>query len=81
MKTVDHPKAGPGRPARRGEIVGVRKGRKRQITHTISPDLLAKVDRLAKDMGQSRAAVINLAIFEYTGSRLSTGSGASHQRS
>jgi hypothetical protein len=39
--------------------VGVRKGTKQQITLTIAPDLLAKVD----EMGQSRAALINLAIY------------------
>jgi len=42
---------------------GVIKGRKEQITLTIAPDMLGKVDELARRMGQSRAAVINLAIF------------------
>ena len=42
---------------------GVRKGRKEQITLTLAPELLRKVDTLAARMGQSRAAVINLAIF------------------
>jgi predicted transcriptional regulator len=31
---------------------------------TITPDLLAKVDDLANRMGQSRAALINRAIYE-----------------
>ncbi|WP_418117934.1 ribbon-helix-helix protein, CopG family [Variovorax sp. 350MFTsu5.1] len=29
----------------------------------MTPDMLSKVDRLARVMGQSRAAVINLAIY------------------
>ena len=43
---------------------GVIRGRKEQITLTIAPDLLAKVDALAGRMGQSRAALINRAIYE-----------------
>lgn len=42
---------------------GVAKGNKRQITLTISPELLRKVDEVAKRTGQARAAVINMAIF------------------
>ena len=42
---------------------GVMRGRKEQITLTISPDLLARVDRMAARMGQSRAALINLFIY------------------
>jgi len=41
---------------------GVMLGNKRQITLTIAPELLAMVDELAAQIGQSRAAVINLAI-------------------
>lgn len=41
---------------------GVMLGNKRQITLTISPELLTRVDELAGQIGQSRAAVINLAI-------------------
>jgi predicted transcriptional regulator len=40
------------------------RGRKEQITLTIAPELLAKVDALASRMGQSRAALINRAIYE-----------------
>jgi hypothetical protein len=43
---------------------GVIRGRKEQITLTIAPDLLAKVDEMAAKMGQSRAALINRAIYE-----------------
>ncbi len=42
---------------------GIPKGNKRQITLTIAPELLRKVDEVAKRTGQARAAVINLAIF------------------
>ena len=42
---------------------GVRRGRKEQVTLTITPDLLARVDELATRTGQSRAALINLAIY------------------
>lgn len=41
---------------------GVVKGKRQQITLTIPPALLAKVDLLAAELGQSRAAIINLAI-------------------
>lgn len=40
----------------------VRKGKKLQITLTISEDMLTRVDAKAALIGQSRAAVINLAI-------------------
>ncbi|MDE2268567.1 MAG: CopG family transcriptional regulator, partial [Betaproteobacteria bacterium] len=43
-------------------VKGVMLGHKRQITLTIAPELLARVDALAGQIGQSRAAVINLAI-------------------
>lgn len=42
---------------------GVWKSNRRQISLTINPDLLEKVDALALEMGQSRAAIINLAVF------------------
>ena len=43
---------------------GVIRGRKEQITLTIAPELLSKVDEIANRMGQSRAALINRAIYE-----------------
>ena len=46
-----------------GESQGVRKGNRRQISLTIMPDLLAKVDAIARRLGQSRAAVINMAVY------------------
>lgn len=42
----------------------VRKGRKVQITLTITEPLLERVDELAEQLGQSRAAVINLAVVQ-----------------
>jgi hypothetical protein len=42
---------------------GVKKGNKQQISLTITPTLLAKVDELAAELGQSRAAIINMAIY------------------
>ncbi|MGX2042282.1 ribbon-helix-helix domain-containing protein (plasmid) [Methylocaldum sp. MU1018] len=42
---------------------GVRKGHKQQISLTITPSLLARVDELASELGQSRAAIINMAIY------------------
>lgn len=42
----------------------VRKGRKVQITLTITEPLLDRVDELADQIGQSRAAVINLAVMQ-----------------
>ena len=42
----------------------VRKGKKLQITLTITQPLLERVDELAAKLGQSRAAVINLAVYQ-----------------
>ncbi len=42
---------------------GVKKGKKQQISLTIAPALLVKIDSLAAELGQSRAAVINMAIY------------------
>ena len=53
-----------GAPDAEARPRGVKKGNKQQISLTISPELLAKVDTLAARMGQSRAAVINLAIYQ-----------------
>ena len=41
----------------------MKKGNKQQISLTMTPALLAKVDALAEKMGQSRAAVINMAVY------------------
>jgi hypothetical protein len=43
---------------------GVIRGRKEQITLTIAPELLMNVDEIANRMGQSRAGLINRAIYE-----------------
>lgn len=42
----------------------VKKGNKIQISLTITEPLLARVDELAARLGQSRAAVINLALYQ-----------------
>ena len=42
---------------------GIKKGNKRQISLTIAPDLLKRVDETARRTGQGRAAIINLAIY------------------
>lgn len=42
---------------------GIAKGRKRQISLTIHPELLRRVDEIAKRTGQGRAGVINMAIY------------------
>jgi len=44
-------------------LKGVKKGNKQQISLTMAPSLLAKVDELAKELGQSRAAIINMAVY------------------
>jgi len=41
----------------------VKRGNKQQISLTIAPGLLLKVDELAEQLGQSRAAIINMAIY------------------
>ena len=42
---------------------GIAKGNKRQITLTIAPEILRRVDEVAHRTGQARAAVINMAIY------------------
>ncbi|MCC8445678.1 MULTISPECIES: hypothetical protein [Xanthomonas translucens group] len=41
---------------------GVMRGRREQITHTLPPELLAKIDRRSGELGIPRAAYINLAL-------------------
>ena len=43
---------------------GVIRGRREQITLTLQRELLVAVDVLARRMGQTRAALINRAIYE-----------------
>jgi hypothetical protein len=56
------PDSGPSAPPATYEK-GVPKGNKRQITLTIAPELLRRVDEVAKRSGQARAAVINMAVY------------------
>lgn len=61
-------KAPDGVPAlapEKAERKGVKRGNREQISHTITPELLAKVDERAKLEGQTRAGLINLAIARY----------------
>ena len=44
--------------------MGYRKGNKRQITLTITDKLYGQVTALAEKLGQSRASVINSAIYQ-----------------
>lgn len=44
---------------------GVMRGNREQISHTIQPDILKRVDDLAKAKGLTRAGLINLAISDY----------------
>lgn len=53
----------PDSAASTPKLGGVKKGNKQQISLTITPGLLLKVDELAEQLGQSRAAVINMAIY------------------
>lgn len=53
----------PDSAASAPKLGGVKKGNKQQISLTITPGLLLKVDELAEQLGQSRAAVINMAIY------------------
>ena len=70
-KTTLAPKAGDsaaeafisGAPDAAPKPRGVKKGNRQQISLTIAPALLEKVDELAAQLGQSRAAVINMAIY------------------
>ena len=52
-----------GAPDAETKPKGVKKGNKQQISLTIAPTLLVKIDEMAAELGQSRAAVINMAIY------------------
>ncbi|WP_241658862.1 CopG family transcriptional regulator [Stenotrophomonas rhizophila] len=47
------------KPTARG---GVMRGKREQITHTMPPEMLVRLDRRAKALGITRAAYINLAL-------------------
>ena len=51
-----------GAPDATAKPKGVMKGRKRQISLTLAPELLERVDEMARSLGVSRAAYITLAI-------------------
>ena len=52
-----------GAPDSEAKPRGVKKGNKQQISLTIAPALLIKIDEMAAELGQSRAAIINMAIY------------------
>lgn len=41
---------------------GVIKGNRRQITLTMTQELIDRVDAMARELGQSRATIVNLAV-------------------
>lgn len=47
-----------------GELMrkGVTRGNREQITHTMPPEMLARIDAQAKSRGMTRAAFINFSI-------------------
>jgi hypothetical protein len=58
------PDAGQGQPEALAPYEkGIAKGNKRQITLTIAPEMLRKIDEIAHRTGQARAAVINMALY------------------
>ncbi len=68
-RAPDAPSPSADLPGHEG-VKGVFKGHKRQITLTIAPKLLQGVDALAKRTGQTRAALINLAIWRMLNNEL-----------
>ena len=56
------PATHPSPVARDDYSKGVAKGNKRQITLTMAPHLLRRVDEMAQRTGQTRAGIINLAV-------------------
>lgn len=56
-------KAAHGQASEAAGPRGIVKGKKLQISVTLSPDLLVELDQLAAAMGQSRAGLINQAIY------------------
>ena len=45
-------------------VIPGRRRAKTQITVTIDPDLIARIDNLARRMGQTRSAMVSLLAFE-----------------
>lgn len=44
---------------------GLIRGKREQISHTLPPELLQRIDDEAKKKGLTRAGIINLAVSEY----------------
>lgn len=52
-----------GKSAKGGR--GLKRGKKEQIAVIMAPDLLDQLDATAEKMGQSRSALISLAVFRF----------------
>ncbi len=52
--------AGPAKPVR--ERKGVMRGNREQITVTLPPETLTRLERLAREAGMTRAGLLNLFI-------------------
>lgn len=53
-------------PDAAAEKRATKKVNKQQISFTIAPELLAKIDELAARTGQSRSGIINMACYRVT---------------
>ncbi|HGJ5854579.1 ribbon-helix-helix domain-containing protein (plasmid) [Arsenophonus nasoniae] len=49
-------------PDSSSKVRGVKKGKKQQITVTITPEIIEQLDKKAEETGLSRAALINIGI-------------------
>lgn len=52
-----------GAPDGSRKVPGVVRGNKQQISLTIAPELLLQVEEMAAEMGQTRAGLINMAVY------------------
>lgn len=62
-----------GAPDATPKLRGVKKGNRQQISLTIAPALLMKLDRLAESQGLTRSAAISMAIHRAIEAELSSG--------
>jgi hypothetical protein len=52
-----------GAPDAHPHVAGIPKGKKRQISLTIKPELLMAIDEISRETGQTRAGLIGMAIY------------------
>jgi hypothetical protein len=50
--------------AHRAVAVGVRRGHKQQFSVALPPHLMQEMDAMAHDMGQSRSALVGMALYQ-----------------